>query len=617
MKLALLLAASVASAAFAGTVNSPYQVGTWQGFSTAAVSYTFDDNCGNQYSVAVPMFNAKGFKLTLFTVSGWAGDWSSVKSAAAYGHEIASHTVDHADFNSSSTDQTSECRDSQSAINSNVTSQKCVTLAYPYGSAGSESITSQYYIAARGVYGAIESSTPSDFMGIAGIICGDAGTTDLNGSADSAASSGGWCDFVIHGIKTSSNTNGDGYSPLDSSALQSSINYMDSNRGKFWVQTFGNVVRYIRERNDVSVSETASSSSSLTVSVTGSLDSSIYNFPITIRRPLPSGWTTAAATQGGKDLGAQIVSVNGTQYVMFDAVPNGGNVTVSSGNSPTGGTYKLLSRYSGKALDAYGAGTANGTQIIQWTYGGGANQQWTISSVGNNLYSIIGVGSGKCVDISGWGTANDTKVQLWDYVGGTNQKFYFNPTTNGYYEISPSHATGSCLDVQGPSTADGAVVHLWQWVNANNQQWLVQPVDGTYKLISQYSGSAMDVWGAVTTNGSPIAQCSYNGGANQQWTLTDTGSGNYKFINVKSGRALDVSGGGTANGTKVQLWDYYSNTAQLYKLTSTSVGQFRITPNCAPGSCLEVYGLSTADGAIVDLWQWNGGANQKWSVQAP
>ena len=149
MKLALLLAASVASAAFAGTVNSPYQVGTWQGFSTAAVSYTFDDNCGNQYSVAVPVFNAKGFKLTLFTVSGWAGDWSSVKSAASYGHEIASHTVDHADFNSSSTDQTAECRDSQSAINSNVTSQKCVTIAYPYCDAGSKSITSQYYIAGR------------------------------------------------------------------------------------------------------------------------------------------------------------------------------------------------------------------------------------------------------------------------------------------------------------------------------------------------------------------------------------------------------------------------------------------------------------------------------------
>src|ERR1035437_634216 len=290
-----------------------------------------------------------------------------------------------------------------------------------------------------------------------------------------------------------------------------------------------------------------------------------------------------------------------------------------SSSTTTGGTYKLLSRYSGKALDANNNGTANGTQIIQWTYGAGANQQWRISSVGNNLYSIIGVGSGKCIDISGWGTTNDTKVQLWDYVGGSNQKFYFNPTTNGYYEILPSHATGSCLDVQGPSTADGAVVHLWQWVNATNQQWLLQPVDGTAKLISQNSGKCLCPYGGGTANGTQIHQWDYINSSytDQQWTLTDTGSGNYKFINVKSGRALDVSGGGTANQTKVQLWDDYSNTAQLYKVTSTEVGQFRISPNCAPGSCLDVSGVSTANGAVVQLWQWLNQANQKWSVQAP
>jgi oligosaccharide reducing-end xylanase len=248
LKLALFFAGLVSTlTASAGTVNSPYQVGTWQGFRTAAVSYTFDDNLGNQYSIAVPMFNAKGFKLTLFTVTNWTGDWSSVEAAASYGHEIASHSVTHSDFNSASTDQNAECRDSQSAIKSNVPDQSCVTLAYPYGSVGNESITSQYYIAARGLWG-IESSTPSDFFNIGSVICGENGTTDLNGAADSAANSGGWCVYLIHALD-----NEGGYSPLASSVLQSSVNYMDSNRSKFWVETFGNVVRYIRERNDVSI----------------------------------------------------------------------------------------------------------------------------------------------------------------------------------------------------------------------------------------------------------------------------------------------------------------------------------------------------------------------------
>jgi endoglucanase len=150
--------------------------------------------------------------------------------------------------------------------------------------------------------------------------------------------------------------------------------------------------------------------------------------------------------------------------------------TGSAGSSGTiaNGTYRIIARHSGKALDASNNGTANGTQIIQWTYGGGNNQRWTVTNRGNNQYSIIGVQSGKCVEVSNWGTANGTKVQLWDWLNGTNQKFTFTPTSGGYYRITPTHATGSCLDVSGVSTADGALVHLWQWLNGNNQQWSFQ-----------------------------------------------------------------------------------------------------------------------------------------------
>ena len=138
------------------------------------------------------------------------------------------------------------------------------------------------------------------------------------------------------------------------------------------------------------------------------------------------------------------------------------------------GTYRIIARHSGKALDAYGNQTTNGTQIIQWAYSGGNNQRWTVTDRGSGQYSIVGVQSGRAVDVNNWGTANGTKVQLWDYFGGTNQKFTLAATSGGYYRITPTHATGSCLDVAGISTADGALVHLWQWLNGNNQQWAFQ-----------------------------------------------------------------------------------------------------------------------------------------------
>jgi len=180
-----------------------------------------------------------------------------------------------------------------------------------------------------------------------------------------------------------------------------------------------------------------------------------------------------SSSQNMADVGGSTVS-GGSFTASLPAQSVTTFVQTGSTGGLANGTYKLIARHSGKALDASGNATTNGTQIIQWTYTAGNNQKWTVTSLGGGLYKIIGVQSGKSVDISNGGTANGTKVQLWDYLAGTNQKFAFNATSGGYYEISPSHATGSCLDVSGASTADGALVQLWQYLSGNNQQWSPQ-----------------------------------------------------------------------------------------------------------------------------------------------
>lgn len=153
----VILGPLTACVGLAGTVSAPYQIGSWQGFRQAAITYTFDDDLPNQYSVAVPMFNAKGFKMTLFTVTSWlpGGSWSPVQTAAYYGHEIASHTVTHPDLSTSSAAVvTNELQNSQSSINANLPVQKCISLAYPYCNPPANSaIVSSYYIAARGCSG--------------------------------------------------------------------------------------------------------------------------------------------------------------------------------------------------------------------------------------------------------------------------------------------------------------------------------------------------------------------------------------------------------------------------------------------------------------------------------
>ena len=318
-------------ASFAGSVAAPYEIGTWEGFRPAAISYTFDDNLPNQYAIAVPMFHAAGFKMTLFTVINyWTSfTWSMAQTAASYGNEIGSHTVTHTSLNTvSATQLTNELANSQSNINSRVTNELCVTLAYPNCVVPTESIVAQYYIAARGCSGSLVSSTPSDFMNISSFVCGSAGSiqtaAQFNSQANNAATAKAWCVYLIHALDGDS-----GYSPLPSATLQASLNYMSTNQDKFWVETFGNVVRYIRERNASSVAETASSDNSLTVQVTNNLNNLIYNYPITLRRPVPANWPAVAVSQNNRPITAKLVTVNSTNFVMFDVVPNGGNVVLS------------------------------------------------------------------------------------------------------------------------------------------------------------------------------------------------------------------------------------------------------------------------------------------------
>ena len=168
---------------------------------------------------------------------------------------------------------------------------------------------------------------------------------------------------------------------------------------------------------------------------------------------------------------------SGTAY-FNDSYLTGGSIeigyTAPDSSGPGNGTYKLIARNSGKAMDVWYAATANGSTIAQCSYNGGANQKWVVTDTGNGNYKIIGVQSGKALDIYNGNTGDGTTVELWDYNGNSNQTFKFAATDSGNYRITPNNATGSCLDVYYASTSDGADVKLCKWNGGANQQWSFQ-----------------------------------------------------------------------------------------------------------------------------------------------
>jgi hypothetical protein len=148
--------------------------------------------------------------------------------------------------------------------------------------------------------------------------------------------------------------------------------------------------------------------------------------------------------------------------------------SASSGGIVANGTYRVVARHSGLALDANAHGTADGTNVIQWAYGGGNNQRWTLTHLGNNVYQIMGVESGKALEVASTSTANGTNVDIRTYTGANNQRWTISATSGGYFRLTPVSSSNSALDVSGASTANGGNVFQWTWSGANNQQWILQ-----------------------------------------------------------------------------------------------------------------------------------------------
>src|SRR2546421_2353901 len=78
-------------------------------------------------------------------------------------------------------------------------------------------------------------------------------------------------------------------------------------------------------------------------------------------------------------------------------------------------------RTSRGCLAASGGGTGNGTKLVIATCSGASSQKWRMNS---NL-TITGTPSGKCVDVFGNGTADGTIVELWSCktAGNNNQRW--------------------------------------------------------------------------------------------------------------------------------------------------------------------------------------------------
>jgi Ricin-type beta-trefoil lectin domain-like len=149
-----------------------------------------------------------------------------------------------------------------------------------------------------------------------------------------------------------------------------------------------------------------------------------------------------------------------------------------------------------KCLDANGAGTSNGTQVIIWDCHGGTNQQWNLNANG----IVTGVQSGLCLDANGAGTANGTRL--------SSGRATAAPTSNGANAADHPATPRSCgrhhdFDVTGRRGRGSPTMRHWDEAFISGARGLTRYWgDCTFGFVDLQPGAK--VWPVQTKAVTPI-----------------------------------------------------------------------------------------------------------------
>ena len=260
-----------------------HQVTPWRDNHPAAVSVTFDDGLLSQFTKAVPLLNTRNLKGTFFVTTSPNQEvtWAQWRQLAEQGHEIGSHSVNHRNLTQlSEADMRYELSESQRTINQNVPSQSCVSFAYPDAVCNAlvQRVTSEYYIAARAAWsdegGELNyyEDVPPDWkrvnfydVGSQSIPEANPSIADIDSNLSLAIHYHAWLDMHFHDI-------------LNTTFFAAVLDDLLSKN--VWVDTFGSIVRYMRERMSSTLTLLSEGSTEIKLDLTHSLDRSIYNQPL-------------------------------------------------------------------------------------------------------------------------------------------------------------------------------------------------------------------------------------------------------------------------------------------------------------------------------------------------
>ncbi|MFF1924735.1 RICIN domain-containing protein [Streptomyces sp. NPDC058221] len=142
--------------------------------------------------------------------------------------------------------------------------------------------------------------------------------------------------------------------------------------------------------------------------------------------------------------------------VTAGCVPDRGahqsSTTCVEPTAPTAGINRISA--GNQAIDVPAQSTAQGAQLVGWTWNGGDNQKWDVTANTDGTYTLKSVKSGLCAEVYQNSKAAGAAIDQWACSGDANQRWTATATTGGYKLTSKS----SGLLLTAGSTTDGALL---------------------------------------------------------------------------------------------------------------------------------------------------------------
>lgn len=152
-------------------------------------------------------------------------------------------------------------------------------------------------------------------------------------------------------------------------------------------------------------------------------------------------------------------------------------------------------------------------------------------------------------------------------------------TAGGSFNIgvsaTPTNAANGQYNVEAVAADNTDLKQIWTFVyNAETD---------SYTIVNQYTGTALDVNGALRTDGTNVSTYTSNGTQAQQWRILERLPGQYVLAPVHASHfaVLDM-GSETAAGTNVTISAYNHSASQLFHITNIVLEPVTIPDDMKP-----------------------------------